>query len=137
MQVPTRRQRRTTIGLLCVAACLLVPASALAQRDLHWDRLDVAAHLEADGRLVVTETQTIVFTGDWNGGERTFDIRPRQQLLVTGVYREDSGGVGAPDAGLQPRRRRRLRLGRRRDDALAQPPAHGSALLGHDPPLPD
>ena len=91
MQVPTRRQRRTTIALLCVAAGLLVPASAVAQRELHWDRLDVAAHLEADGRLAVTETQAIVFTGDWNGGERTFDIRPRQQLLVTGVYREDSG----------------------------------------------
>ena len=52
----------------------------------------MAAHLEADGRLVVTETQAIVFTGDWNGGERTFNIRPRQQLLVTGVYREGPGG---------------------------------------------
>jgi hypothetical protein len=34
----------------------------------------------------------MVFTGDWNGGERTFDIRPRQQLQLAGVYREGPGG---------------------------------------------
>jgi hypothetical protein len=82
-----------TRPVLLAAACGLVPASAFAQRELHWDRLDVAAHLEADGRLVVSETQTMVFTGDWNGGERTFDIRPRQQLQVIGVYRERPQGL--------------------------------------------
>ena len=81
------------------------------------------------------ETQTIVFTGDWNGGERRFNIRPRQHLLVTGVYREGPGGLGAADAGLRPRRRRRLRVGRRRDDSVAQPPALRSAVCGHRHPL--
>jgi hypothetical protein len=31
--------------------------------------------LDAEGALHVEETQTIIFNGDWNGGERRFDIR--------------------------------------------------------------
>lgn len=75
-------------GLIVCLSLFVCPAGALAQRQLHWDRLDVAAHLGADGTLTVTETQAIVFTGDWNGGERKFNIRPRQQLLLAGVSRD-------------------------------------------------
>ena len=86
-QTPLMSAARVIIGLLL---CTL-PSSALAQRQLHWDRLEVDAHLNADGTLSVTETQTIVFTGDWNGGERRFNIRPRQQFLLIGVYRDVAG----------------------------------------------
>ena len=48
------------------------------RRELHWDALDVEAHLNADGVLEVIERHTMVFTGDWNGGERVFNVRPRQ-----------------------------------------------------------
>lgn len=71
---------------LCVAA---LPTGAMAQRALHWDLVEVAAHLDAEGRLNVTETQTMVFYGDWNGGERRFNIRPRQQLRLLSVERAD------------------------------------------------
>lgn len=74
-------------SLRLLAFLLLLPTSAFAQRELHWDALDVEAHLNADGRLQVVETQTMVFTGDWNGGERTFNIRPRQALTFEGMSR--------------------------------------------------
>ena len=74
---------------LCVVA---LPTGALAQRALHWDSVDVTAHLDAEGRLLVTETQTIVFSGDWNGGERRFNIRPRQELFFINLDRAEGDG---------------------------------------------
>ncbi len=84
---PTRPAVVPRIALFWLIAWLALPVSATAQRELHWDRLDVTAHLEADGRLTVVETQTIVFTGDWNGGERTFNIRPWQSFYLDGMSR--------------------------------------------------
>ena len=78
-----------TLRLMLLALCL--PATAFAQRELHWDALQVTAHLDSRGTLHVVETHTIVFTGDWNGGERTFNIRPRQHLTLTGIYRDSNG----------------------------------------------
>ena len=80
---------RPWIRTWCGAALLLLclPGPAFAQRELHWDPFAVTAHLNADGSLAVAEDQTIVFTGDWNGGERTFDVRPRQRLAFEGMSR--------------------------------------------------
>jgi hypothetical protein len=69
-----------------------LPSNAFAQRTLHWDALQVTAHLDGRGNLQVAETQTMVFTGDWNGGERKFNIRPRQKLILSGVYRDSGSG---------------------------------------------
>lgn len=80
----------------CLAALTLVLAGANpvpAQRTLHWRTIDVEARLDAAGRIHVRETQTIVFTGDWNGGERRFDIRPRQDLDFQSIHRVDSTGA--------------------------------------------
>lgn len=89
-------------ALRLAAFVLCFPAAAVAQRDLHWDALEVAAHLDGNGHLQVAETQTMVFTGDWNGGERTFNIRPRQKLILRGIYRQN--GIGwqplTQDSGL-------------------------------------
>ena len=71
---------------------MALPAGALAQRALHWDSIDVAAHLDAEGRLLVTEAQTMVFSGDWNGGERRFNIRPRQTLQLISLDRAEGDG---------------------------------------------
>lgn len=67
------------LAVVCtlVAVAVSVPASA---RSLHWAAMEVSARLDADGRLHVTEQQAYVFSGAWNGGERTFNIRPGQQL---------------------------------------------------------
>lgn len=86
--MPTRASRpvyRLAWALL-IAACV-GPTVVHAQPSLGWDRLDVTAHLDADGTLHIVETHAMVFTGDWNGGERAFNIRPRQQVTLSGIAR--------------------------------------------------
>ncbi len=74
---------------LGVLLSVLTPRVLLAQRELSWDALDVDAKLDADGVLDVAERHTMVFSGDWNGGERVFNIRPRQTLQLISVERID------------------------------------------------
>ena len=81
------RIRRALVALLVAAS------PATAQRSLHWSDVRVDARLADDGTLHIVETQTMVFTGDWNGGERRFDIRPRQHLTFEGMRRLDSTGT--------------------------------------------
>src|SRR6187399_1608509 len=71
--------------MLCLAPGLLA-----AERELHWDALDVDAHVRADGVLSVIERHTLVFTGDWNGGERVFNVRSRQKLEFLDLQRVDA-----------------------------------------------
>ncbi|HEX7184803.1 MAG TPA: hypothetical protein VF756_23455 [Thermoanaerobaculia bacterium] len=69
---------------------LLVTAPAWAQeRELHWREIAVKARLDAEGRLHVTERQTMMFTGDWNGGERRFDVGLGQHLDFHRISRVD------------------------------------------------
>lgn len=76
-----------------VAVILSLAAAPLpAQRSLYWRDVQVDATLAANGTLRVKETQTIVFTGAWNGGERRFDLRSRQRLAFAGMQRLDSTG---------------------------------------------
>jgi hypothetical protein len=82
-------QLRSTF--LFAALLLGLAAPAAAQRQLSWDRVDVAATLHANGTLEIVETQTMVFDGEWNGGERVFDIRPHQTLQWHGLLRERNG----------------------------------------------
>ena len=55
------------------------------------------ARLAADGVLDVTERHTMIFTGDWNGGERVFNVRPRQKLEFISLERieENTGRTQA------------------------------------------
>jgi uncharacterized membrane protein YgcG len=84
--------------VLAVIVCLAATPRVLnAQRELHWDELAVTARLGADGVLDVEERHAMVFTGDWNGGERVFNIRPRQNFELIGVERIDEAtGVARP-----------------------------------------
>ncbi|HLN58589.1 MAG TPA: hypothetical protein VK416_08500, partial [Thermoanaerobaculia bacterium] len=75
---------------------LPAPAALLAEKSLFWRRMDVAARLDAQGILHVAERQAIVFTGDWNGGERKFRILPGQRLRFTGISRQDEAGQMQP-----------------------------------------
>ncbi len=75
--------------ILAALAC----ASPSAARELRWNAIDVHARLDAQGALHVVETQTMVFTGDWNGGERTFDPRPGQSVSLESMTRIDPDGT--------------------------------------------
>jgi hypothetical protein len=81
----SRRLLRTAV--LLATCTLAVPA--LAGRTLAWRELAVTARLDADGRLHVRERHAMVFSGDWNGGERVFALRLGQKLRLEKVSRID------------------------------------------------
>jgi len=88
---------RFRLAGLGVVLLVSLAAPAAAQRSLHWRSMEVRANLDAEGRLAVSERLAYVFTGDWNGGERVFDIRRSQRLELTGLYRLDlAAGVAVP-----------------------------------------
>ncbi len=71
-------------NLIVLTAMLLAVALGHA-KSLYWRAVDVQANLDADGLMHVIETQTFVFDGDWNGGERRFVVHPGQRLQLEGV----------------------------------------------------
>ena len=90
---------RSLRGLAFALGLLLwtmTPGVVFAQRQLHWDALDVDAKLDEEGVLDVAERHTMVFSGDWNGGERVFNVRPRQKLEFVGMERIDATGATRP-----------------------------------------
>jgi uncharacterized membrane protein YgcG len=70
---------------------LLLLATPALGKSLHWTAVDVEARLDRDGNLHVVERQQMVFDGDWNGGERDFNVRGRQQVGVRRIVRVDDG----------------------------------------------
>ncbi|HEX7528926.1 MAG TPA: hypothetical protein VF425_07435, partial [Thermoanaerobaculia bacterium] len=90
-----RFSRRASIAALL--AMLFGAGSALAQKSLHWLALDVKARLDADGNLHVVERHAMVFTGDWNGGERSFRLFPGQKLSFESMRRLDPAAGAAHD----------------------------------------
>ncbi|MFN8573140.1 MAG: DUF2207 domain-containing protein [Gemmatimonadaceae bacterium] len=84
------RRYLTVFALLCLCVGRWLPAQ---DRELHWRSLDVQAQLDSAGTLHVTERHTMVFTGDWNGGERSFNIRLGQRLTLQRMVRVDAAGA--------------------------------------------
>jgi uncharacterized membrane protein YgcG len=84
-----REGPRSRGSLLALGAAAALLASAGGAKELHWSALSVEATLEADGTLAVSEIQSMVFTGDWNGGERSFYIFAGQELDVESISRLD------------------------------------------------
>ncbi len=76
-------------SLLALAVLSLVATPAMARRQLLWRPLAVEARLDAEGVLWVRESHNMVFTGDWNGGERIFRLNLDQSLELLGVARVD------------------------------------------------
>lgn len=77
---------------------LLVVAAIRADgRTLTWTSLQVQATLEREGALYVSERHSMRFDGQWNGGERIFELRPLQALELESVSRMDP-----TDGGLRP-----------------------------------
>ncbi len=77
------------IALVVLAAALAAASPVAAQRELSWRALEVDARLQGDGTLAVSETQRMLFTGDWNGGERIFRLGFGQRVELDGVFRLD------------------------------------------------
>lgn len=70
-------------------ALLLFAATAFAD-ELRWRSLDVEARIDDDGTLHASERHTMIFDGEWNGGQRTIPLRvdpPRQRLTFDRVAR--------------------------------------------------
>ncbi len=84
--MPLRQLRNVLAAFVIILASA---SAAFAQKELSWRALDVVARLEADGRLSVVEHHAMVFTGDWNGGERIFRVEPGQRLALGMVRRID------------------------------------------------
>ncbi|MGH9368000.1 MAG: hypothetical protein ACRD3M_10045 [Thermoanaerobaculia bacterium] len=93
MPRPTAPPRLT---LPAVLLALLAAAAAAPARDLHWRAVEVRARLDAEGVLHVLERQAMVFTGDWNGGERIFRVLPGQSLALEGLSRIAPDGRALP-----------------------------------------
>lgn len=83
---------------LAAALFVVLASAAAAAKDLSWRAFDVKARLDASGALHVVETQTMIFDGDWNGGERTFRVLPGQSLSFESITRVDPDGTRHPMA---------------------------------------
>ncbi len=80
------------VGLVLLTVSNLGVAQS---RTLSWPEIAVTAHLDGDGRLHVTERQTMRFSGDWNGGERSFAVGFGQDFTFESLSRIDSATKGA------------------------------------------
>jgi hypothetical protein len=76
-----------------LAQLALAAGAPAGARELHWRAIDVRARLDAEGALHAVETQAIVFTGDWNGGERTFRLFPGQSIALESITRIEPDGT--------------------------------------------
>jgi len=88
-EYPLFRARLPALLLLgwAGASAAAPPPAAPIPRRLYWDELAVDARLDDDARLHVAERHAIVFSGDWNGAERTFRLAPGQSLTLHRVQR--------------------------------------------------
>jgi uncharacterized membrane protein YgcG len=82
------RARRAPAPPLAIAALAAMAAGASA-KELHWEALEVDAVLESDGTVAISELQRMVFTGDWNGGERAFRLFAGQEVDLRRIVRID------------------------------------------------
>jgi hypothetical protein len=86
---------------LIVLTAMLMAVAVGHAKSLYWRAVDVQANLDADGLMHVIETQTFIFDGDWNGGERRFVVHPGQRLHLEGVdLMDDTRAVPLTRGGL-------------------------------------
>ncbi|MEP6918459.1 MAG: hypothetical protein ABJC89_22650, partial [Acidobacteriota bacterium] len=86
--------KRLALAVLCALA--IAWSAAADAKTLHWSRLAVTARLDADGRLHVQERHSIVFNGDWNGGERAFRQSLENVIHLERISRVDRSGALVP-----------------------------------------
>ena len=84
------RRAALAFGAALVALGTLGAVPPAQARELFWRSIDVVARVEADGSFSVAETQAMVMSGDWNGGERVLRVGPGQSVRVERIVRIDS-----------------------------------------------
>jgi uncharacterized membrane protein YgcG len=78
--------------------CLISSALATAwvaraeAREIEWRSLNVSARLDVDGALHIREQHQMVFTGDWNGGERRFSVGPTEWVRFVSMAGIEADG---------------------------------------------
>ncbi len=87
---------RTRIRATAALALLWIAAGAHA-KELHWKAVEVEARLESDGTLAISELQRMVFTGEWNGGERKFRLGRGQNLVFDRIVRLAPGSAAVKE----------------------------------------
>ncbi len=130
---PPSSNARLLFLTVCMVLFWVAGDAQSAQRELHWDSLDVDARLAANGVLDVTERHAMVFTGDWNGGERVFNVRPRQKLeFISLEHIEESTGRAEPlRQSIRPNAVDEYSWAGRQYSALAKSSALRPALCEH------
>lgn len=89
LTLPLALPRALPVALLLVSSALMAPAAHAQPKTLDWPNFVVRAQLDSTGTLHVQEQQTMRFTGDWNGGERRFDVRSGQRIQFRSLRRVD------------------------------------------------
>ena len=84
---------RHILSAVIVAALI---ASPLQAKSLYWKSIDVNARLDREGILHISERQKMVFDGDWNGGERRFNVGIGQKLQLERLLRLSDAGPAIP-----------------------------------------
>jgi hypothetical protein len=74
---------------LLILLLVFTPAAFGQAKTLYWRNMTVNALLDADGRLHLEERQSMVFNGNWNGGERVFRVSLGQELKLESLSRVD------------------------------------------------
>lgn len=74
---------------------LLFPGTYLLSqtKTLDWDQIEVDAYLDKDGSLEITETQSIRFSGDWNGAYRRYDLGLGEKIKFISLDRKLENGT--------------------------------------------
>jgi uncharacterized membrane protein YgcG len=85
-----RNVRKGSLAAVLLLCAAILPAQS---KELHWSSFDVEAKLDAEGALHVVERHAMVFSGDWNGGERTFRVFPDQSLILESLTRIGPDGT--------------------------------------------
>jgi uncharacterized membrane protein YgcG len=65
----------------------------LEAKSFYYRSITVDARLDGEGLLHISERQEMVFTGDWNGGERIFRTRYGHRLGLRQISRIDETGT--------------------------------------------
>lgn len=76
--------RRYLWLIVALASAIGVPRFA-ESKSLHWPSLEVVLQIDEEGLARIVERHTMLFDGDWNGGERRFQTRSWQELQLDSI----------------------------------------------------
>lgn len=76
-----------TLAFIALVVFLYLAPQLVQARTIEWEKIVVSAKLDKDGGLSIQEDQTMIFNGDWNGGERFFRVEPGQYFELTNLLR--------------------------------------------------